>query len=114
MSMRLTGWLALAELMRRPWFRRAWVVQEVGMARVPVVLYGEEEFSYRDLVASVTWARSQLALTKYGIVSLLIHTKWRDWTRWEQGGEANESTAKQIRTYLSSIRTLRRQYTPIT
>src|ERR1700761_2294258 len=37
-------WLALATLMDCEWFKRAWVLQEVGVAKLPLVLYGKVEF----------------------------------------------------------------------
>ncbi|KAM7191323.1 Heterokaryon incompatibility protein (HET) domain containing protein [Naviculisporaceae sp. PSN 640] len=88
------AWKALGEIMNRPWFRRVWVMQEVGMAsqeRQPIVLYdplplplltgtgerGRAEFGYRDLMAVVKWARGQKELVlRYGISSLKIHVEW--------------------------------------
>ncbi|KAK0640698.1 heterokaryon incompatibility protein-domain-containing protein [Cercophora newfieldiana] len=78
-----TGWAAVAELMGRPWFRRTWVMQEVGMAREAVVLYGMEEFGYRELMGLVGWSGTRTELIKYGIVTWRIHREWLDWERWE-------------------------------
>src|SRR6202035_936778 len=39
-------WKSLAVLMRRPWFTRAWVFQEAGVAKDPWALYGDTEFRY--------------------------------------------------------------------
>jgi len=79
-----SAWQALAEVMGRPWFRRVWVIQEVGLAREPVVLYGEEEFGYRDLVMTAVWANRQTRLLRYEISTLKIH-QWLDWGAWGQG-----------------------------
>ncbi|KAK5661796.1 hypothetical protein OQA88_9898 [Cercophora sp. LCS_1] len=79
------AWEALAALMRRPWFRRAWVIQEVGMARNAVVLYGNEQFAYRNLISTVAWASRQTPLLRYRIPLWRIHREWLDWADW--GGE---------------------------
>ncbi|KAI9704703.1 MAG: hypothetical protein M1820_005451 [Bogoriella megaspora] len=43
-------WTALARLFCRAWFRRAWVVQEVLLSEQSIVLCGEHEFAWQDLV----------------------------------------------------------------
>lgn len=49
-------WKAVATLQRLPWFTRAWVIQEVGLAKDPRVLYGGVEFSYLDLTKLAIWS----------------------------------------------------------
>ena len=49
-------WESAASFKLKPWFFRTWVIQEVGMARDPRVLYGNSEFSYRDWVLLENWA----------------------------------------------------------
>ncbi|KAK5947802.1 hypothetical protein OHC33_011172 [Knufia fluminis] len=74
-------WQSLAALMRNVWFSRAWVLQEVGMAVEPRILYGDVDISYRDLMRLARWivrCASQLQTTAE--MSLLtIHTDWEDW-----------------------------------
>ncbi len=43
-------WNALAEIYRRPWFTRIWVIQEVGMASSVIVRCGTATITWRDLV----------------------------------------------------------------
>ena len=43
-------WNALAEIYRRPWFTRIWVIQEVGMASSVIVMCGTATITWRDLV----------------------------------------------------------------
>ncbi|KAH8646668.1 heterokaryon incompatibility protein-domain-containing protein [Xylariales sp. PMI_506] len=76
-------WYALRAVMQLAWFRRAWVLQEVGLARDPRAIYGAAEFSYRDLMRTVLWIRAHAAdfAAQAGISSLLIHTHWDDWSR---------------------------------
>jgi hypothetical protein len=39
-------WICFGNLMRRPWFQRLWVVQEAGLARSAVALFGERELDF--------------------------------------------------------------------
>ncbi|KAK5737959.1 hypothetical protein LTR17_006399 [Elasticomyces elasticus] len=75
-------WKSVGVLTRNPWFGRAWVIQEVGKARNPLVLYGKVEFSYRALMQMLRWVvrcASSLQQTA-GIYLLTIHTDWELWT----------------------------------
>ena len=47
------GVLPLKALLRRPWFRRVWVVQEVAVAKRVVLLCGQDEISWDSLVAAL-------------------------------------------------------------
>lgn len=75
-------WVSLAKLSRLPWFTRAWVLQEVGVARTPVVLYGEHEFEYRALAQLLRWIlRCAPGLqSRYEMQLWTIHTDWEAWT----------------------------------
>ncbi|CZR60246.1 uncharacterized protein PAC_10142 [Phialocephala subalpina] len=75
-------WKSFAKLMNRPWFKRAWVLQEVGLAKDPVALYGQMEFSYRDAMNLARWvARCASGLQSKVPISLFaIHTDWEDWS----------------------------------
>ncbi|RYP15309.1 hypothetical protein DL765_005790 [Monosporascus sp. GIB2] len=61
---------------------RAWVLQEVGMAKVPLALYGNIEFRYRDLVKLMQWLhyRAPTVVATYHIQSWFIHSQWADWS----------------------------------
>ncbi|KAI3316589.1 hypothetical protein HD806DRAFT_423915 [Xylariaceae sp. AK1471] len=75
-------WRHLGDLLQRSWFRRAWVLQEVGLAKDPRVVYGSVEFSYRamiTLVHGITRYAGGFA-TSTGVGALLIHTQWANWT----------------------------------
>jgi hypothetical protein len=75
-------WSSLKTLMKNKWFKRAWVMQEVGVATEPVVLYGDAEFSYRKLVLLMRWivrCAPQLK-NRPGIPVLTIHSDWEYWT----------------------------------
>jgi hypothetical protein len=75
-------WRSLGRFMKCVWFSRAWVLQEAGVAKDPLVLYGSSEFSYRELMQLTRWivkCAPQLE-TKAGISLLTIHTDWQDWS----------------------------------
>lgn len=42
-------WRHLAELYRRPWFTRLWVIQEVGLASQAWVMFGSEIIAWREI-----------------------------------------------------------------
>ena len=46
-------WAALSELMRRPWFSRRWVVQEIAFAKTATVHCGINIISWSDLADAV-------------------------------------------------------------
>jgi len=72
-------WFSLGPLTENPWFQRTWVVQEAALAQNPRVLYGKEEFSYRDLIRVLSWLNSSTWAIRYGLSSLFIHLQWPDW-----------------------------------
>lgn len=47
-------WHALAELMRRPWFSRRWILQEVAFARKATVHCGMKQVNWSDFSDAVT------------------------------------------------------------
>jgi Heterokaryon incompatibility protein (HET) len=75
-------WKAMATFHTLPWFTRAWVIQEVGIAKDPRVLYGQVEFSYRDLMKLATWTmRCAPSLDPIaGISFFSVHTDWADFS----------------------------------
>jgi hypothetical protein len=89
-------WHSLAVLMRRPWFRRAWVLQEVGMAQHPVVLYGPVRFPYRELMAMVRWVRRFGWSIKYNIGVWAIHVNWLDWSENWRESSSEEYTLHDL------------------
>ena len=74
-------WKSLATLTKCTWFTRAWVLQEVGLAKDPRILYGEVDFSYRDFMRLALWVdRCAPNLELRASVSFYsIHTDWLDW-----------------------------------
>jgi hypothetical protein len=77
-------WKSLGPLLRKDWFTRAWVLQEVGLARNPRVVYDHVDFSYRELMAAVKWLGTKASEFTHAhqtvIPSLLIHILWTDWS----------------------------------
>ncbi|KAK8023798.1 hypothetical protein PG993_011864 [Apiospora rasikravindrae] len=84
-------WRALGALTSAPWFGRVWVLQEVGLAQNPRVIYGGgpddtvgvEEFSYRLLRRVIAWTRSRMPnfAVYMGIEGLMVHDSWLNWSQ---------------------------------
>jgi hypothetical protein len=74
-------WHSMAAFTHLSWFKRAWVIQEAGLARNPTVLYGTAEFRYRDFIRLLRWLGTCEWSIKFGFSSLYIHLDWVDWTR---------------------------------
>ncbi|KAB5532558.1 heterokaryon incompatibility protein-domain-containing protein [Coniochaeta sp. 2T2.1] len=86
-------WHSFAPLLQKDWFTRAWVLQEIGLARNPRVVYDDVDFSYRDLMAAVKWLTFHDSgfAARTGIPGLLIHLLWTDWS----GNWASDSSVQQ-------------------
>lgn len=50
------AWRALTQLLRRPWFHRAWIVQETSVARDVSILCGHASISWDEFVRAVQYA----------------------------------------------------------
>ncbi|KIW84539.1 hypothetical protein Z517_03789 [Fonsecaea pedrosoi CBS 271.37] len=80
-------WKTLSRFHHLPWWSRAWVIQEVGLARESVCLYGNEEFDYRDLMRLAVWTtRCAPHLEfRYNVSFATVHTDWVDWSpKWRE------------------------------
>ncbi|KIW30604.1 uncharacterized protein PV07_06337 [Cladophialophora immunda] len=80
-------WKTLSRFHHLPWWTRAWVVQEVGLAREPICLYGTEEFDYRDLMRLAVWTtRCAPHLEfRHDVSFATVHTDWLDWSpNWQE------------------------------
>ncbi|EXJ61332.1 uncharacterized protein A1O5_11890 [Cladophialophora psammophila CBS 110553] len=75
-------WKTLSRFHHLPWWTRAWVVQEVGLAREPFCLYGNEGFDYRDLMRLAVWTtRCAPHLEfRHDVSFATVHTDWLDWS----------------------------------
>ncbi|KAK8041336.1 HET-domain-containing protein [Apiospora phragmitis] len=49
------NWDALRELLEQPWFTRLWVVQEAGLAKHAIALYGGYSFEWTSLMRLLAW-----------------------------------------------------------
>ena len=50
----LPKWTALSDLLKRPWFTRRWVVQEISLAREGTVYCGDRSVTWRAFVDAVS------------------------------------------------------------
>jgi hypothetical protein len=55
------SWMALANVLNRPWWTRAWVVQEVILARSVVIVCGEYSLPWEYIYLAATAALSHMA-----------------------------------------------------
>lgn len=52
-------WAALSNLMRRPWFSRRWIVQEIALAKTATLYCGESSVSWRDFADAISLFNSK-------------------------------------------------------
>ncbi len=52
-------WAALSNLMRRPWFSRRWIVQEIALAKTATLHCGESWVSWRDFADAISLFNSK-------------------------------------------------------
>ncbi|CAI6339658.1 unnamed protein product [Periconia digitata] len=52
------NWLGFMALINRPWFKRAWVVQEIALAKSAVVVCGNKSFSWDKLSKTLSFIRT--------------------------------------------------------
>ena len=52
-------WAALSNIMRRPWFSRRWIVQEIALAKVATLHCGEHFVSWRDFADAISLFNSK-------------------------------------------------------
>lgn len=49
------GWASFGVLLRQPWFKRGWVVQEAALGRDAVVRWADTEINWLELVQAYIW-----------------------------------------------------------
>lgn len=52
-------WLGLLAMLSRPWFQRAWVVQELALARQATIVCGEQMVLWTGLAATLTFIHAK-------------------------------------------------------
>lgn len=60
------AWRALSELLQRPWFSRAWIVQEVAVSSDILVVCGAESVPWDNFVRAVQYAVDLGVFIAYG------------------------------------------------
>jgi hypothetical protein len=55
----------LSRVFENPWFTRAWIAQEVGLASQATIVLGEAELDLRRSVKTTVWMSSALKLPAY-------------------------------------------------
>ncbi|RMZ33817.1 hypothetical protein D0859_02068 [Hortaea werneckii] len=49
-------WAALSSLMRRPWFSRRWIIQEIALGKSPELICGEKSVPWQDFADVISMA----------------------------------------------------------
>lgn len=60
------AWRALALLLQRPWFRRAWIVQEASVTKDLVIICGADKLSWDEFFLGVQYAVDLGVFIAYG------------------------------------------------
>ncbi len=91
-------WKAVGAFANEEWFKRAWVLQEVAVARNPYVLYGDSGFSYRDFIMLFNWAMSNAHIQgKWKVELGSLHQSALDW----YSSDRTDSPAKLPDSFLA-------------
>ncbi|KAI6868575.1 hypothetical protein KC338_g3903 [Hortaea werneckii] len=53
---RPADWAALSSLMRRPWFSRRWIIQEIALGNSPELMCGEKSVPWQDFADVISMA----------------------------------------------------------
>jgi hypothetical protein len=69
-------WLSVAEMMKRPWFQRVWVIQEVGCARKAIICFGKVETEWAAFMRLISWLyinvkQRQMSATTSGAIATI-------------------------------------------
>lgn len=59
------AWISVRHLMEASWFTRIWTIQEVGLARSAVLLYGKSEFDWTELVEFMMFVADRPDIAQY-------------------------------------------------
>lgn len=58
-SLTSKDWAALSELMRRPWFSRRWIIQEIAVAKAATLYCGKDSIPWREFADGISMFASK-------------------------------------------------------
>jgi len=105
-------WGSLAVMLDHKWFERAWIVQEIGLAREGTIFYGEEQFDWDQLIMVIAWV-SQIGpniANKTGIFYRNPQTLLRLWTSYRPESRTEYALRSAPSTFLEVLRHARTKY----
>ncbi|KAH7410531.1 heterokaryon incompatibility protein-domain-containing protein [Cadophora sp. MPI-SDFR-AT-0126] len=97
-------WKGVSTLLKQPWFSRAWVIQEAGLGKTVIAVYGQVEFDYRDFIRLMKWVvkcAGQLE-ARYDLMWWYIHLDWSDWSK-----PPNKINARDLLVFLYQAKALK-------
>jgi len=71
-----TKWQDIAYMSHVSWFDRLWVIQEAGLAKDCVVLWGEAEIRFSEIMETIQWLRCRPEFSKVFCPDVCV--KWAD------------------------------------
>jgi hypothetical protein len=84
------NWKALQRMITSAWFSRAWVVQEIGLARKATVLLGDHQFEWTSLMDLYSWL-SYAGSPLYSLHELSGWTTHAMWVSYKPSSRKTES-----------------------
>ncbi|RYP76572.1 hypothetical protein DL771_001641 [Monosporascus sp. 5C6A] len=97
-------WKEISRLLKLPWFSRAWVIQEAGLGKTVIAVYGHVEFDYHDFIRLMKWVVKYAGRleARYDLVWWYIHLDWSDWSK-----PPNKTNAHDLLVFLYQARALK-------
>jgi hypothetical protein len=96
-------WKGVSKLLKQPWFSRAWVIQEVGLGKTVIAVYGQIEFDYHDFIRLLKWVVKCAGHleARYDLTWWYIHLDWYDWSM-----PPNTTNARDLLVFLYQAKPL--------
>ena len=104
------NWTACMQMLLHPWFSRTWVVQEIGLARTGIILYGRERISWYSLMLMTAWLSQVASHLSHstGMYDLNMQTFWRLWLSFDPRQRSAIGSRTSPRSFLDVLNSTRR------
>lgn len=102
------NWTAMREMTSSVWFQRMWVIQEVGLAKNPIVLFGDCYFDWKLFMLLLDWL-SFPASRLYQFNKLSGWTAHQLWQSFDVGNR-NKTSSHKLLNFLDILSTASQRY----